>query len=87
MSEKLRHVLERFRTKQDHINLLIEKDPEFMTLLEDYHDCVEALQRWQQSKEPEAETRVDEYRTLVKELEEEIRAELEPPRVGSKHSN
>lgn len=48
------------------------EDPEFLTLCEDYDACVEALRYWTQSKEPEAKTRVNEYRGLVRELQEEI---------------
>ena len=80
MSEKPRHVLEQFAEMKDSIQLLIKEDPEFLNLCEDYDTCVEALQHWEQAQEPEAKTRVNEYRALCKELEEEIRAELEPPR-------
>jgi hypothetical protein len=42
------------------------------------------LRYWEQSKEPEAKNRVNEYRTLTRELEEEILqalAGLEPQRL------
>ncbi len=55
------------------INLLMVKDPEFAALCEDYNDCANALRSWGRSKAPEAEIRVKEYRTLVEELEEEIK--------------
>jgi len=48
------------------------EDPEFHALCEDYDVCIEALRYWSQSKEPEAQTRVNEYLNLVQELEEEI---------------
>ena len=48
------------------------EDPEFLTLCEDIDACVKALRYWDDSKEPEAEARVIEYRTLVRELQEEI---------------
>jgi len=48
------------------------EDSEFLTMCEDYDICVNTLQYWTKSVEPEAEIRVNEYRTLVKELEEEI---------------
>jgi hypothetical protein len=48
------------------------EDPEFSTLCEDYDACVKALRYWTESKVPEAEARVNEYRTIIKELEEEI---------------
>ena len=59
------------------IDLLMEKDPEFVSLCEDYEDCVNALSYWSRSKAPEAGTRVSEYRALVEELEEEIHQALE----------
>ncbi|HCB49180.1 MAG TPA: hypothetical protein DEP47_06575 [Chloroflexi bacterium] len=48
------------------------QDPEFRALCEDYDACVDALRYWLDSKEPEAETRANEYRTLVQELQAEI---------------
>jgi hypothetical protein len=48
------------------------EDPEFLALCEDYDACVNALRYWTRSKEPEAKTRVNEYRALVRDLEEEI---------------
>lgn len=56
---------------------LLAEDPEFPALCEDYEDCVKALRYWIQSKAPEAETRVTEYRTLVRELRDEIAQALE----------
>ena len=48
------------------------EDPEFLSVCEDYDACIEALRYWAQSNEPEAATRLNEYNTLVRELEEEI---------------
>ena len=48
------------------------QDPEFTTICEDLADCVNALQHWTKSKEPEAEIRVCEYREVILELEKEI---------------
>jgi hypothetical protein len=79
-----RHIRERFPDKTRAIDLLVAQDPEFLTLCEDFDACVDALQYWAESKQPEAETRVDEYRTLVRELQEEITqalAALEPRRL------
>lgn len=72
MTDKPSHILERFPEMKLHIELLIEEDSDFSALREDYEVCVEALRYWEQSKEPEAKERVNEYRTLVQELEEEI---------------
>ena len=48
------------------------EDPEFLTLCEDYDACVDAVRYWTKSEAPEAEIRVNEYRTLVRELQQEI---------------
>jgi hypothetical protein len=52
--------------------LLMAEDPEFLAMCEDYDACIEALRYWAQSNEPQASTRMNEYNTLVRELEEEI---------------
>jgi hypothetical protein len=67
-----RHIRERFPDKKHTIDLLMAKDLEFLTLCEDYDACVDALRYWAKSKQPEAETRVNEYHILVRELQEEI---------------
>ena len=77
MNNKARHIRERFPDKSHIIDLLMAEDSEFLTLCEDYDVCVYALRYWAKSKEPEANTRVDEYHTLVRELEEEIAQALE----------
>ena len=46
-------------------------------MCEDHDACVNALKYWAKSKDPEAETRVNEYRILVQELQEEIAQILE----------
>ena len=72
MQDKARHIRERFPDKKHSIDLLVAEDPEFLDLCKDHDACVDALQHWARSKAPEAETRVNEYRTLVRELQEEI---------------
>ena len=47
-------------------------DSEFLSLCDDYDACINALQYWTKSKEPEAESRIDEFRNIVRELEEEV---------------
>ena len=72
MKTKLLHIKEQFPDQNHAIDLLMAEDPEFLSLCEDHDDCVNAIQYWANSKEPEAETRIIEYHTLIKELEEEI---------------
>ena len=71
------HIRERFPDKKQSIDLLMAEDPEFLALCEDHDTCVNALRYWANSKESVAETRVNEYRTLVRELQEEIAQALE----------
>jgi hypothetical protein len=66
------HIREIFPDQKHTIDLLAAENSEFLAICEDHDACVNALQYWTRSKEPEAETRVNEYRTLVRELEEEI---------------
>jgi hypothetical protein len=72
VKDTARHIQERFKDKGHVIDLLMVEDPEFQTLCEDFDDCVDALHYWTDSKAPEAEARANEYRTIIKELEEEI---------------
>ncbi len=58
------------------LDLRLKEDPEFQSLCEDHDACVSALRYWIRSKEPEAEDRATEYRTLIQELEEEIHQAL-----------
>jgi len=41
-------------------------------LCEDYRQCAEALQHWNQSLDEDAPARMQEYRALLQELEDEI---------------
>ncbi len=84
MNDKVRHIRERFKDKSHIIDLLIAEDPEFLTLCEDFDACVNALRYWVDSKASEAEVRVNEYRTLIEELEDEVTqalAALKPRRL------
>jgi len=72
MNDKTRHIRERFPDKCPIIDLLMVENPEFLALSEDYDICVTALRYWAGANAPEAETRVIEYHTLIKELEGEI---------------
>ena len=76
MNDKMYHIRKRFPDKSKTLALLISEDSEFRTMCEDYDDCVQACGYWGLSKEPEAENRVNEYRTIIKALEMEIVAVL-----------
>ena len=72
VNNKAYHIRERFPDKNHTIDLLIAEDPEFRAICEDHDACVNALRYWTESKEPEAEIRVNEYSILIQELEEEV---------------
>ena len=83
MKGRGRHIREILPDQKRTIDLLAAQNSEFLAMCEDHDACVNALQYWASSKEPEAETRLNEYRTLVRELQEEIiqaLAALEPQR-------
>jgi len=54
------------------------QDPSFRAICEDYGAAVEALRRWEASGAAGSRARVDEFRQLVRDLEVEIRAALDP---------
>ena len=72
MDKQTHHIRERFPDQKQRIDFLMAEDPEFPALSEDYDICVTALRFWAGSDAPESESRVIEYHTLIKELEEEI---------------
>ena len=72
MKGNLIPIREQFPGNAAMIDLLIAEDSDFASLCEDHDDCVNALRYWAESKEPEAGTRVSEYRVLIEELREEI---------------
>ncbi len=83
MNDKVSYIRETFPDKKHTIDLLVAEDSEFFALCEDHDACVDALRHWAKSEGPEANSRVDEYRTLARELQEEIAqamAALEPCR-------
>ena len=72
MKDKPRYIRERFPGNNNIIEVLIAEDSEFRDLCKDHDACADALRFWIESSAPESETRVDEYRTLIRELQEEI---------------
>jgi len=72
VENRAHYIQERFPDKKHQINRLMAENSEFLALSEDYDICVTALRYWAGSTAPEAETRVVEYHTLIKELEGEI---------------
>ena len=84
MTENAFHIRRRIPDKIRQIDRLLELDPEFANLCEDLDACVNALQYWTKSKEPEAESRIEEYSILIEQLEDEIYqslSSLDSPKV------
>ena len=79
MSDITNHIRERFPDQSDAIAILMAKDPEFHSICEDYGECIKAYSYWIRSKEPEAATRVNEYRNLIQALEAEVEEALLGP--------
>ena len=78
MNDKTLHVLKRFSGQKDTLVRLMIEDSEFYQLCQDYEDCVNASQYWSASNEPVSKARLDEYRALDSELEEEILQAMKP---------
>jgi len=72
MTDKGHHIKERFPDKIHDLSSLMAENSEFLDLCEDYDVCLNALQYWTRSQEPEARDRVGEYRNLAREIENEI---------------
>ena len=58
MNSETYHIRERFPDQKYSIDQLMAKDPEFLSLCDDY--------------EPEAAIMIDEFRNIAQELEEEV---------------
>lgn len=67
------HVLEKFPEQCEDIKRLFKESLEFQTMCNDYRQCAEALQYWNQSDDKHAPARKQEYALLLKELVDEIR--------------
>ena len=72
MNDQTDSIRKLFPDKGHRIDFLIENDPDFLIMCEDYDACVNALGYWARSTEPEAESRISEYSILIEQLEEEI---------------
>jgi hypothetical protein len=66
------NVLEKFPDRSGDIKRLFKENREFQTVCEDYRQCAEALQYWNQSDEKDAPARRQEYSALAQELAAEI---------------
>lgn len=67
------HVLEKFPDSGEYIKQLFKESRDFQIMCEDYRQCAEALQHWNQSNDKSAPVRRKEYASLLQELADEIR--------------
>ena len=65
-------VLAKFPEHQEKIKRLFKRNETFQTLCEDYRRCSEALKYWNNFASEEAPARREEYRSLLRDLEDEI---------------
>jgi hypothetical protein len=72
----------RFPEHEFAIRRLCSRNPEFITVCDDYEDASTALQHWVEAGVEYAE-RADEYRQLLHELEAEVLSNLETWREKS----
>ena len=72
MNSKAYHIRKRFPDQKYSIDKLMARDPEFLSLCDDYDACINAIEYWGKFNEPEAEIMIDEFRTIARELEEEV---------------
>ena len=60
-----------FPEESDTIRQRLDEDPTLKEIEENYRDCIAALHYWRRSEAPEAHTRIREYSTFSKEIEQE----------------
>ncbi len=56
--------------------LLMQKDPQFLELCEDYEICMKATHYWSDMGVPGARDKADEFRSIATDLEMEIETKL-----------
>lgn len=76
MDKSIAAVIKRFPQYWDRIRRLGECDTDFCSLCNDYFLAQEALNLWRTSKGSDVTDRVEEYESVVKELEAEIQQYL-----------
>jgi len=65
-------ILKRFPEHSEKIQCLFEENHSFRSLCEDCRVCAKALKYWNDSTSEKAPARMEEYRVLLQELEEEV---------------
>ena len=70
-------IMERFPGEKPALCRIFRESRSFQSLCNDYWECLDAQQTWQQSTSEEAPAWRDDYAHLVLELEQEVRQYLE----------
>ncbi len=71
-------IIRRFPENALLIRNLILKNSNFRSICRDYAICNDAIQYWNQAKKPDTKAKVEEYRYLCKELENEVLQAFQP---------
>jgi hypothetical protein len=70
------HVVERFPERMELILRLYLKDEQFRSMCEDLALSISSLRRFERRPDAHIRPEVDDYRALLRELEDEIRGYL-----------
>ena len=76
MTKKSVYTRKRFKEQEKALLLLMQRDPEFLELCEDYELCMNATDYWSGKEEQGAREKANEFRTIATDLEMEISIKL-----------
>ena len=62
----------RFRNQEESLQRLLQKDPEFAELCEDYEICMTAAEYWSGRRESGAVEKAKEFRDIAGDIEADI---------------
>jgi uncharacterized protein YdcH (DUF465 family) len=76
MSDEIEALARRFPQHASTIRRLRARDPDFRSICDDYGEAQRALKYWEAAAQAAPPGRVEEYREMVQELEDEALAAL-----------
>lgn len=71
------HVANRFPERREQVRLLYLKDEHFRSICEDFLLCIHSLRLFERRPDAQIRPEVDDYQTVLGELENEIRSYLD----------
>lgn len=74
-------IIGRFREHEFEIRYRYARDPEFRAICDDYAVATRALAHWKKDH-----SKAEDYRQLIRELEDEVLEHLTGPRSADRHS-